>query len=260
MSDSLPTLPDPLRRNVYWRVIQFVLQNFFCFWLRYRARGIAHLPQAGGALLLVNHQSFLDPLLVGLPLTRPVSFLARDSLFRVPVIGHILRNTYVMPISREATSTASLREAIRRMEAGFYVGIFPEGTRTDDGHVGTLKPGFLALLRRTRVPVIPVGIAGAYEAYPKKRLFPSIGKVRVVYGAPFDRTQLESYGKADEAGLLNYVRQQIAACVDEAQGWRDGVSSFGNDSKPGSIAPESTERQSPVVNLSTPEVSQEAVL
>ena len=106
-------LPNPLSRNAHWRTLQFVLQILFCFWLRFRARGMERLPKVGGALLLVNHQSYLDPLLVGVPLQRPVSYLARDSLFRVPVIGWILRNTYVMPINREAASTSSLREAIR---------------------------------------------------------------------------------------------------------------------------------------------------
>ena len=217
VSESL----DPLRRNLYWRTFQFVFQNFFCFWLGYRARGLDKLPATGGALLLVNHQSFLDPLLVGLPLKRPVSYLARDNLFRVPVIGHILRNTYVMPINRDAPSTASLREAIRRLEAGFFVGIFPEGTRSEDGAVGELKPGFLSLLRRTKVPVIPVGLAGAFESYPRHRWFPFPGRVRVVFGDALDRERLAGYGKVDEAELLAYVRGCIVECVADAQAWRD---------------------------------------
>ncbi len=179
-----------------------------------------HLPAEGGALLLINHQSFLDPLLVGLPIQRPVSYLARDSLFRVPVIGWVLRNTYVMPINREAASTASLREAIRRIDHGFYVGIFPEGTRTETGAVGTLKPGFLALLRRTKVPVIPVGIAGAFEAYPKGQPFPAPGNVRVVFGEAFERTQLEAFGKDREHELLAFVHERISACHDAAAAWR----------------------------------------
>lgn len=221
-----PALPDPVRRNTYWRTFQFILQGVFGIWLRYRARGIEHLPQAGGALLLINHQSFLDPLLVGLPLNRPVSYLARDSLFRVPVIGHILRNTYVMSINREAASTTSLREAIRRLDAGFYVGIFPEGTRTTDGHVGELKPGFVALMRRTQVPVIPVGVVGAYESYPKGRPFPFPGKVRVVFGKEIPRETLATFGKANEEGLLSLVRERIETCVREAQHWRDGPPSL----------------------------------
>jgi 1-acyl-sn-glycerol-3-phosphate acyltransferase len=222
-------LPDPYARNAHWRTFQFVMQNVFCFWLGYRARGLEHLPD-GGALLLINHQSFLDPLLVGLPLTRPVSYLARDNLFRVPFVGWVLRNTYVMPINREAASTASLREAIRRLDHGFYVGIFPEGTRTRDGHVGELKPGFLALLRRTDVPVIPVGVAGAFEAFPKGSPLPLPGRIRVVFGEPFDREQLAAFGKDREADLLQHVRQRIVACVAEAQAWRD-------DKLPQSAAP-----------------------
>jgi 1-acyl-sn-glycerol-3-phosphate acyltransferase len=219
MPDASP-LPDPTSRNAHWRFFQFVMQSVFCFWMGYRARGLDHLP-AGGALLLINHQSFLDPLLVGLPLDRPVSYLARDNLFRVPIVGHILRNTYVMPINREAASTASIREAIRRLEHGFYVGIFPEGTRTLDGHVGELKPGFLALLRRTSVPVIPVGVAGAYEAFPKGTPFPLPGRIRVVIGAPFDRDRLSAFRKDQEAELIQHVRDRIMTCVAEAQTWRD---------------------------------------
>jgi 1-acyl-sn-glycerol-3-phosphate acyltransferase len=217
---SPPSLPDPIVANAHWQGYRFLLRVFFCFWLKYRARGMEHLPTAGGALLLINHQSFVDPLLAGLPFQRPVSYLARDSLFRVPVIGWILGRTYVMPISREAASTASLREAIRRLDHGFYVGIFPEGTRTETGEVGPLKPGFLALLRRSKVPVIPVGIAGAFEAYPKGQPLPAPGKVRVVYGEAFDRTHLASFGKDREAELLAFVHDRITACHEAAAAWR----------------------------------------
>lgn len=193
-------------------------------WLRYQARGLENLPKVGGGLVLVNHQSFLDPTLVGLPLQRPVSYLARDSLFRVPVIGWVLRNTYVMAINREAASTASIRTALRRMNDGFLVGLFPEGTRSHDGRVGQFKPGFISLIRRAKVPVYPVGIAGAYEAMPRGgfRLWPQ--RVRVVYGRPLcaeEVTRLCAKGHEDE--LVAYVHAAVEACQLEAQRWRDGV-------------------------------------
>lgn len=219
-SDSSPKLPNPLARNFHWRMGQLLASNIFALWLRMRTRGFEHLPQNGGALLLINHQSYLDPLLVGMPLRRPVSYLARDSLFRVPFVGWVLRNTYVMPINREAASTASLREAIRRLQHGFYVGIFPEGTRTVDGTVGPFKPGFLALLRRADVPVIPVGIAGAYEAMPRGTPFLWPGKVRIVFGEPLSREKLAAFPKSDEAGLLEYVRGKVIACQQDATKWR----------------------------------------
>lgn len=213
-------LPNPLIRNAHWRTYQFLLQIVFGVWLRYRARGMERLPADSGALLLINHQSFLDPLVVGIAFRRPVSFLARDSLFRVPVIGWILRKTYVMPINREAASTASLREAIRRLNHGFYVGIFPEGTRSETGEIGTLKPGFLALMRRANVPVYPVGVAGAYQAMPRGAWFLRPVKVRVVFGEAFTAAELSTNGRDGEAALLERIRTRLAECQQAAEEWR----------------------------------------
>lgn len=213
-------LPDPLTRNVLWRTLQFLHYLVFCTWLRFRAKGMERLPQDGGALLLINHQSFLDPLVVGVALRRPVSFLARDSLFRVPVIGSILRNTYVMPINREAASTSSLREAIRRLNHGFYVGIFPEGTRSETGEIGPLKPGFLALMRRANVPVHPVGVAGTFQALPRGAWFLRPVKVRVVFGEAFTAEDLATSGRDGESDLLARIRARLAECQQAAEDWR----------------------------------------
>ena len=222
-AEPLP-LPPPKARNLTWRTLQFILQNVFCFWLGYRARGYQQLDDAQGGLVLANHQSFLDPLLVGLPLHRPISFLARDTLFRVPVIGWILRSTYVMPINREAASTASLRETLRRMQHGFLVGIFPEGTRTETGEVGVFKPGFVALVRRSKLPVYPVGIAGGYQALGRKNWFLRPARVRVVVGQPITIEQLEQFASRDQdQALIDFVRQRIVECYQEAEAWRTGV-------------------------------------
>lgn len=212
-------LPPPTDRNLTWRVIQWFCQLSFAAFLRFRQRGRERLP-AGGALLLANHQSFFDPLLMGVALQRPVSFLARDSLFRVPVIGWILRATYVMPIRRDAAG--SVREPIRRLKHGFYVGVFPEGTRTEDGSVGSFKPGFVALIRRSGVPVVPVGIAGAFEAYPRTSKFPRPGRIRVVYGEPIPADEAaELARKGNEQQLITRLEADIQNLAAEAQGWRD---------------------------------------
>lgn len=210
-------LPDPVRPNPVWRTIRILLRNVFGFWMRYRAHGLERLPE-GGALLLINHQSFLDPLLVGLPLQRPVSFLARDTLFPVPFVGWVLRNTYVMPIRRDAATTESLRESIRRIEHGFYVGVFPEGTRTRDGRLGEFKPGFVALLRRCRAPLIPVGIAGAIDVMPRGSIFPRPRRVQVEFGLPIAFCELEPLlARGKEQELLSFARQQLERCVTEAE-------------------------------------------
>ena len=214
-------LPSPLVRGALWCTLQTILQNFFCVWLGYRSIGHEPLEKQNGALILANHQSFLDPLLVGLPLHRPISFLARDSLFRVPVIGWILKNTHVMAINQEAASTASLRQTIRKLQHGFLVGIFPEGTRTDTGQMNEIKPGFTAVIRRAKHPVYPVGIAGAYQALPIKSWFLKPTRVRVVFGKPISVEELEKYSHRDrDAELIELVRSRIAACCETAEIWR----------------------------------------
>ena len=216
------SLPDPFRRNVVWSVIQIVLRWCFTLLLGYRARGIEHLPDAGGALLVVNHQSNFDPLFVGLPLQRPVSYMARSTLFPIPFIGWVLRNTYVVPIDREAARAGAIRDLVARLEHGFLVGIFPEGTRTHDGALGEFKPGFIALVRRSKLPIVAVGIAGAFEAYPRGHL-PRPGRVRLVFGIPWQPDEYAEYcERGREAELVAAMRQRVQDCVDEATAWRDG--------------------------------------
>jgi 1-acyl-sn-glycerol-3-phosphate acyltransferase len=212
--------PEAHRRNVVWRTIQTLLQNVFVFWLQYRARGEDQLP-IGGGLLLINHQSFLDPLLVGLPLHRPVSFVARDNLFRVPVIGWILRSTYVMPIRREAAGSESLRICLQQLEQGRLVGIFPEGTRSSDGQLSPLKPGFIALVRRSPAPVIPVGLAGAFEALPRRARWLRPSRVRVVFGRPTPPAELAPLlARGRETELVQYFQGRLEECRRAAEEWR----------------------------------------
>ncbi|MCX7418889.1 MAG: lysophospholipid acyltransferase family protein [Planctomycetia bacterium] len=207
---------NPKQRNWVWRTIQIVLQLLFSLFLRYRAHGHRELEQHSGMLFLINHQSFLDPLLVGLPLSRPVCFLARDSLFRVPVVGWVLRSTYVMPINRESASTAVMRQSIAKLRAGYWLGIFPEGTRSVDGQLGELKPGFLAIVRRAQVPVCVVGIDGSQRAYGRGALFPRIAKVSVYFDTPIMPDELKTLLERGEEHLLNQIRSRLEAAMSNA--------------------------------------------
>src|SRR4051812_19762328 len=97
--------------GLVWMFLRTVVRLVVPIWLQYRVRGLDRMPPTGGPLLAATHQSFLAPPLVGTPLPRSVSFLARDSLFRVPVVGWIMRHLYVIPINRESASSSSLRVA-----------------------------------------------------------------------------------------------------------------------------------------------------
>lgn len=220
MTASESTLPDPYRRNPIWFGFQVLMKISFAILFRYRARHSERIPETTGGLILSNHQSFLDPLMIGLPLRRPVSYIARENLFQIPIIGGILRRTYVMPINRESAGSGSVREAVRRIKAGFLVGVFPEGTRSTDGELGEIKPGFVALARRAQQPIYPVGIAGAYRAMPKGglKLYPR--KIRVVYGEPIPAEEVKRLAKkGNEEEFLRVIHERLQACLDEANRW-----------------------------------------
>lgn len=215
-----PTGSDPIRRGLVWRVLQLALELVFWLWLRLAVRGVERIDADTGGLILANHQSFLDPMLVGVKLQRPVSFLARDSLFRVFLIGRLLKKTHVLPINRRLGSASSIRIAASRIESGCLVGLFPEGTRTRDGQTGEFKAGFIAVLRRAQCPVYPVGISGAFQALPPGAILPRFAKVRVVFGVPILYEELyPCLGKGQESDAVNLLRERILDCQREAEDW-----------------------------------------
>jgi 1-acyl-sn-glycerol-3-phosphate acyltransferase len=217
-----PARESPEHPTPVWRFFRALARLAFPVYFRLRARGTEKIPAHGPALLVLNHQSFLDSLFVGTPLVRPISYLARDSLFRVPIVGWLLRHTCTMPVNRDSASSSSLRLAADRLKRGFLVGIFPEGTRSTDGQIGPLKPGFIALIRRGDIPIIPVGIAGSGAAWPRNSLMIRPKACRVVYGDPIPTEVLAKLVvKGNEQALLDEVRQRMIVCQQEAQDWLD---------------------------------------
>lgn len=199
--------------NFVWRALYWPVWLFFKIWIRLECTGLENLDSSKGGLLLINHQSYLDPLLAAFFLGRPVSFLARDNLFRIPVLGWILRKTYVIPISREATRSGSIRLAIERIEEGFLVGIFPEGTRSPVPEPQAFRPGFLAMLRRTSQPVYPVGLTGSQRALPRGAWFVRPARIHVAYGKPFTSEELEMVKSGNDVDFCELARQRVAACI-----------------------------------------------
>jgi len=219
LDSNIAATSDP--RNALYRFLQACLRIAAPVYLRYQARGVEHVPQRGPALFVVNHQSFLDPVMVALPISRPVRFLARDTLYRGPLIRALFDKIYTIPINRGAASSATIRQATSQLQQGFLVGIFPEGTRSADGRIGALKPGFIALVRRADVPVIPVGLAGTGAAFPRGAWFVRPKTCRVVFGAPLQPeilAQLKGHGS--EQALLEVVRDAMQRCYEEARDWQ----------------------------------------
>lgn len=162
------------------------------------------LPRTGGLLVLSSHQSHLDPLLLGLATDRRLSSLARSSLFNFGPFGRVITALDAIPINREASTVQAMKAVIGRLRGGAAVIVFPEGTRTADGHLGEIKSGFALLAKRGRVPIAPVAIVGAYECWPRSRLLPRPGRVRLEFGPVITAAEV---AELDE-------RQLVARCSD----------------------------------------------
>jgi 1-acyl-sn-glycerol-3-phosphate acyltransferase len=138
----------------------------------YRFEGRRNVPRTGPALLLSNHESFFDPLIVGSAARRHLCFLARKTLFRNKYFGALISRVNAVPVDQEGIAKEGLKAILERLKAGEAVLVFPEGERTWTGEVQPLKPGVLLLIKRTSAPIVPVGLAGAFQALPRTRKWP----------------------------------------------------------------------------------------
>jgi 1-acyl-sn-glycerol-3-phosphate acyltransferase len=178
-----------------------------------RASGRGHIPRSGAALLVSNHLSHLDVLVLGTLLPRPLNFVARSTLF-FPPLGWIIRSLGAFPIRREGMGTQGLKETLRRLRAGGIVTLFPEGTRSPDGELGPLKQGIAVLAARARVPIIPAAVVGTFEAWPRSRSFPRRHPIRVHYGRPIAPEEIA--GRAPEE-VAELIRTRILECQRRAR-------------------------------------------
>jgi len=146
-----------------------------------RLEGIAHIPGEGPVVIVPNHQTYADPVLVTIPVRRPVYYMAWSRLFEVPVLSWMIRKLRAFPVQVDSSDSRAAREAIRILQSGEAVMIFPEGGRSLDGGVGRFRPGAFRLAVSLGVPILPVTIAGGHEAWPPGRPLPRPGTITITY-------------------------------------------------------------------------------
>jgi 1-acyl-sn-glycerol-3-phosphate acyltransferase len=174
---------------VYWSTF-----TFFKFGFSLRWDGWGNVPTSGPLLVLANHQSMFDPVLVGLASRRYLSYLARKNLFEQPVLAPLIKSLNAIPIDR-GLGKDGIQAVLDALGQGQAVLIFPEGERTHNGEVQPLKPGVSLLIKRLSCPIVPVGIAGAFAAWgrftkipcPSPLLLPpESSTIAVSVGRPID--------------------------------------------------------------------------
>jgi 1-acyl-sn-glycerol-3-phosphate acyltransferase len=170
------------QRSLVWRYLQIIARVGTTLLFELKTYGVENVPRYGGVLLVANHQSYLDPVLVAVRLYRPVSFLAKSELFENPYFGWFIRMLHAFPVRQGEGDVGAVKEVVRRLQEGHAVNIYPEGSRTEDGEISPLEKGVALIIRRARVPVVPVAIEGSFAAWPKgDRLFHA-HPIRVKYG------------------------------------------------------------------------------
>jgi 1-acyl-sn-glycerol-3-phosphate acyltransferase len=218
-TESRPTGAGHSRFGRCLYVVLWVLSRTLAVALfGFRVRFVEPLPRRGGLLMLSSHQSHLDPLLLGLATDRRLSSLARSSLYKFKPFGFVITALDAVPIDREASTLTAMKAVIRRLQGGAAVAMYPEGTRTRDGRLGEFKSGFALLARRAGVPIVPVAIVGAFECWPRTRLLPRPGRIRLEFGRVLTADEVS---RMDERELFTECTRRIVELDARARAARD---------------------------------------
>ena len=172
----------PRQSLVYGCVSYLFVFPIFRFLFRGKTIGISNLPKTGGVVIVSNHGSHLDPPILGHALGRPVAFMAKSELFRIPILSSIIAACGAYPVKRGAGDREALRTASNRLLEGWATGVFLDGTRQENGRVNDPKAGAALLAARTGCPILPVAIVNSHRAFPKGSFFPTFVSIHLKVG------------------------------------------------------------------------------
>lgn len=196
----------------YWFGYHFsrlLARLFFGFRIIHRERMI----QTGPVILAMNHQSFFDPPLAGNACDRAIYFLAKKSLMRAPFLGWLLPKLNVIPVDIEGNDRSALKALIRILRAGHCALVFPEGARTPDGNLQPALPGVGLVIAKTRAPIVPMRIFGAFDAWPIGGKIHLWRRITIVVGEPiyFSDADFGGGGRDVYIRLGQRIMEAIAA-------------------------------------------------
>jgi 1-acyl-sn-glycerol-3-phosphate acyltransferase len=175
-----------------WKFAQTLTRVFTTTMFDLKVYGRDNVPDEGGALMVSNHQSVLDPALLGVQLRRPMSYLAKSELWDNPVLGWLITSLNAFPVRQGAGDKGAITETINRLREGHLLNIYPEGSRTEDGELLPIQRGVALVIRKAKVPVIPAVVDGSFGAWPKGQLLPGRHPIRVLIGKPIRMDEMDA--------------------------------------------------------------------
>lgn len=203
-------------RNLFYRFGTLVIRLILRINGGLDVRGIDNIPLEGGGIIASNHISYLDPPLISAVLPRRVTFIARRGLFDIPLLGWFIKH-YAFPIDREKTRPSTIKEAVRRLNNGELIVIFPEGRRSDTGELLEARQGIGMIATRSNVPVIPALIIGSNKALPVGAKWIKRAKISIIFDRPI------YYSSTIEGGVSRHLlyeetSKRIMSVIKEMKG------------------------------------------
>ncbi|HAZ15506.1 MAG: hypothetical protein A2Y28_05080 [Chlamydiae bacterium GWC2_50_10] len=195
-----------------YRTTIALFRFFFKLCYRLKIYGLEH-HFTGGALIASNHASFFDPPLLAVAWPEEVYFLARETLFNIPLFGRFIYALNARPVRGTAKDIAVFKLLCSLLEEEKKIILFPEGSRALNNRLGPLKQGASFLILRTHKAIIPAYIHGTYDVWNRKRKFPKLfGKISCIFGSPLRYQEFASLEKkAAEAALTQRLKERILA-------------------------------------------------
>jgi len=197
---------DPSEQNLFWKITRMIARPIMTLMFDLKVYGRQHVPPRGGCLLISNHQSYLDPVLIGVYLQRPMSYMAKSELFKNKYFGWLIRSLNAFPIKQGKSDVGAIKETIRRLKEGYLLNVFPEGARTFTSELGPIEPGAALVIRRADVPVVPCVIQGSFQAWPRTVKRPRAHPVAVMYGPAL---KLEGLKAAEITALIDRTLREM---------------------------------------------------
>jgi len=191
---------------MFYRFARLICRIVLALLRRWEVLGAENLPVAGGVVLVANHVSYWDPVVVGCAFDRQVHFMAKAELFKIPLLGAVIRALGAFPVRRDKSDRNAVRIAVRLLKEGKVVGVFPEGARSQTGELMRPHLGAAMLAFKAGAPMLPVAVAGTKGI---------LGKVKVHVGRPILTTECGRASKADLENASDWMMARIAALLVE---------------------------------------------
>jgi 1-acyl-sn-glycerol-3-phosphate acyltransferase len=178
---------EPAINLLWYYLFKFTVVNpMLRLYFRGRVYGEANVPKAGPLIIVANHASDFDPPLLSCAVRRPVSYMAKEELFEVPVLKQAIQLYGAYPVKRGSADRSAIREALKQLDQGWAVGIFLQGTRTVDGRIPDPKIGAALIAAKAQVPLLPVCLWGTHRIFPKGSRLPHLVPLTIRIGEPIE--------------------------------------------------------------------------